>query len=143
MAKVIAHGIDETGEMISRLANAPDKVIEDMLVAGASIVADAQKKRAVTDLAGPYNKKEVANAVYIKKTTTDKHGNKCKYIIFRGERKQKSGNQRYAAIAFVNEYGAPDRGIPARPFIRHAIEESANEAFRAMERVYDDFLDSI
>ena len=68
-----------------------------------------------------------------------KDGQRSKYVYPRGINEK---GERNAAVAFINEFGAPQRGIQARPFIQTANELSADEAVKAAEDVYDKYLKS-
>ena len=63
-------------------------------------------------------------------------------IYPQGTRKRKKRTVSNAEIAFINEYGAPTRGIAARPALLTAAAKKEKEAVDAGERVYHAYLNS-
>ena len=64
------------------------------------------------------------------------------HIYPQGARKRGKKSVRNAEIAFINEYGAPKRGIAPRPAIAAANAKSERPAAEAGERVFNAYLDS-
>ena len=58
-----------------------------------------------------------------------------------GTRKRGKKRIRNGEIAFINEYGAPGRGIAPRPAIAAANAKAEKQAVEAGERVYHAWLD--
>ena len=59
-------------------------------------------------------------------------------VVFKGT--NKDGN-RNAEVAYINEFGK--KGQPARPFIRDANEECAEDIVTAEEQPYNEWLESL
>lgn len=135
MADFAVKGLDELGKTFENLAAIPDEVIWKMLDAEANVVVDAQRQTAGSMLSGPYDKGAVRRAIRKGKIKLSK-GVYTQYINYEGEQ---HGN-RLAEIAFVNEFGK--RGQAARPFVKTANEQCADEALQAGCNVFDQFLNS-
>lgn len=126
------------------LAELPGEVIDEMLNAEADVVVEAQKRTARSMLTGQYNAGVVSGAVAKnKRVQLARGGGKVLFINFPGKvygKGRPKGGNRIAEIAFVNEFGKENQ--PARPFIRAANEQSADEAAKKARDVYDNFLTS-
>lgn len=136
MAQFSTDGLDGLEGFFNNLASIPDEVIDKMLNAEADIAVSAQKRTASSMLNGPYNKAAVSGAVKKSKVKKTKSG-RAVSITFPGTQ---HGNP-ISEIAFVNEFGK--QGQDARPFIKTANEECADEAVNAAGAIYDEFLNSI
>lgn len=55
-------------------------------------------------------------------------------------RKGKTGIVTAGYVGYIYEYGMDRRGIPARKWLTHAVEQSKGPAYRAADAVYDDYL---
>lgn len=137
MAYVSTNGLDELLSDLGSIAEIPDSVILDMLVAEAEVVAPAQAAEARA--MGVYDTGKTAESItYDRKLKTSGSG-KSISVYPKGTRSD--GNRRSAAeVAFVNEFGTSSQ--PARPFINTANEKSADAAVEAAAGVYDRFLQS-
>lgn len=138
MPKFIMYGIDELCLSMEELADLPDEVLDEMLMAEAEVAVEAQKRvgrrMGVEDTGMTLNSIRVA-----KKTKKSAAGGR--YVEVYPAGRNKKGN-RNTEVAFINEFGASERNIASRPFMRKANEECADEAVDAAARVYDAFLRS-
>ena len=131
---VLAEDTPEAG-----IAELPDEVVLEMLVAEAEVIAPAQEAEARAMLSGEYSTGETAQSISYDKKLKKTADGRAIYVYPKGTRKH--GNKRRAAeVAFVDEFGK--QGQPARPFIQTANEKAADPATDAAARVYDDFLKS-
>lgn len=141
MARMEVDGADALIEDLENLAKLPYEVVGNVLDAMADVVLSAQRDEVSRQWNGPYS--EHISAESIKKTGIKKELDGCSVSIYpqgtrtRGKRKVRNGE-----IAFINEYGAPKRGIAARPAIKTATTKKEQEAVEAGERVYHAYLDS-
>lgn len=118
----------------------PDSVLDEMLVEGAEVVAEEQKKTAQSMLGGRgYGTGLTASSVKVKKPKRRKGGREIS-ITFNGTRPNGRKSKRNAEVAFINEYGTSRQ--PAQQFIRIANETAADEALGRQEAIYDDWLNS-
>jgi hypothetical protein len=136
MARFAVSGMDELGDIFKNLAAIPDETIWAMLDAEADVVVAAQRRTAAAMLAGPYNKGAVKSAIRKGKIKRTK-GVYRQHITFNG----KQHGRPLGEIAFVNEFGK--RGQGARPFVKTANEECADEAVNAAGDVYDNWIESL
>ncbi|MGI6156590.1 MAG: hypothetical protein ACOYEB_11795 [Enterococcus lemanii] len=119
----------------------PDSVLDEMLKAGAEIVANEQRKTAKSML-GEKGRGDgtTAESVKVQKPEASKRGGRQIAITFSGSRPNGNKTKRNAEVAFINEYGKS--GQPAKQFIRIANETAADEALGRQEAIYDDWLNS-
>lgn len=132
-------------EILAEIEN--NGVLDEMLIAGANVMVKAQKhqidiQNIISDSEESGTLKASITAGKVKKT---KDG-KALYVYPKGERTReyKTGPKkgqtykvRNAEIAFITEFGAPRRGIAARPFMLDAINENGNDAISAEMAVFD------
>ncbi len=142
MARSNTEGIDELMLSMQQVAELPDEVADDMLQAGAKIVAQAQKNRYRTQL---FDTGTLANSIKVSRMKTKRDGSRFLAVYPLGTHstythKGKTIKVRNAEVAFVHEYGAPKRGIAAKGIMRAANEESAPSAVAAEAAVYDAWL---
>lgn len=137
MAELNTSGLDELLSDMDAIAEIPDAVLLEMLVAEAEIIAPAQAQEARA--MGVYDTGTTAQSItYDKKLKETKDG-KAIYVYPQGTRRD-GNSRRVAEVAFVNEFGKA--GQPGRPFINTANEKKADSAADAAAGVYDRFLKS-
>ena len=139
MANLSVNGLDELMLSLQEIASIPDDVAAAMLDAEAKVVEEYQVGSAATMLQGRYSTGQTAMSVRRGKMKKGKDGARMVYVYPQGTNDK---GERNATVAFVNEYGVPRRGIPARPFIATANAAAADPAVRAAEQIYDEFLKS-
>lgn len=146
MAHMSVDGLGPLIDDFMTLASLPDSVVDDMLNAGADVVAEAQRAEIQRQWKGSYSMGISAKSIKkAKKIRTTKYlGITGRYINIypQGTRKRGKKSIRNAEIAFINEYGAPGRGIASRPAIASANAKAERQAVEAGEKVYHAYLDS-
>ncbi len=149
MAEINFKGLDEVTLSMQEVADLPDEVIDEMLNAGADVVARAQREEALKlgKLGGYRNDGQTIDwstgetARSIKKGKVKiKDGKRILYVTPTGSRSRGNTTVRNAEIAFLNEYGT--KTIHARNFLYIANEKCAAETTAAQAAVYDKFLES-
>lgn len=142
MAIIRMDGMAELADSFGALSDLPDGVVDDMLRAEADVLVAAQKQTAGTILSGAYSKGGVAGSITRDGKMKRVDGLPTINIIFKGSLQDAHHKKptRYAQIAYVNEYGK--RNQPARPFIRTANEQKADEAAAAAAAAMDKYLRS-
>lgn len=142
MAFISIVGVDTLLDDLWSLASLPDSVVDGILNAEADVVVQAQQEEIQRQWKGPYSMGISAKS--IKKDNKIKRDGSGPYINVypQGTRKRGKKSIRNAEIAFINEYGAPRRGIAARPAIKSAVTNKGDEAVEAGEKVYHAYLDS-
>lgn len=138
MAQFNVVGLDELGISFEALANTPDSVIDEMLNAGADVIEKGQK--TVGERMGVHKTGVTLDSIQKSKKIKVRAAGGRTIDVYPGG--INADGNRNAEVAFINEYGAPGRGIPSRPFMRTANEEYADEMLQGEYAVYDDYLKS-
>ena len=140
MAEFSCNGLDGLMLSMQKLAEIPEDVQDEMLQAGAEVVAKAQREKVraygIYDGSSP---EHVADSIKPGKVKLKK-GQRIIYVSPTGSRRRGKTVTRNGEILFVNEYGR--RGQKARPAVRDANEASAEATTAAQAEVYDKYLRS-
>ena len=134
------NGIDGFSLSLKELAEMPNEVYDEILLAGAKVVARAQKQKILAY--GIYDRdstQHVANTVKAGKVKLKK-GERVVYVYPDGKRKRGNKETRNAEILFINEFGKS--GQAARPAVADANEACAEAMTQAEFEVYDQWLKS-
>lgn len=145
MARVDVIGLNKLIDDLELLASMPDDVVEDILDAEADVIVEAQRMVIEQKWKGPYSMNISAKSVKKDRKIKGLGGGRLyRYINIypQGTRKRGGKSVRNAEIAFINEYGAPGRGIAARPAIATANAKAEAAAVEAGAKVFDAYLDS-
>lgn len=137
MPQFKVEGLGELSAALEDMAMLPDEVLDGMLYAEADVVEPAIKAKALAY--GVNDTGKLVNSIKRGKVKRSADGRTLS-VSAQGSRTRGGITTRNSEIAFLNEYGK--RNVPARPFMRDATEESADEAVQAAERVYDEYLKS-
>ena len=141
IARLAFDGLDSLMDDLDSLAHLPDRVVEDVLNAGADVLVPAQRAEISSRWRGKYSEGISAKSVKKSKVKKTKDGGAV-HIYPQGTRKRGKKRIRNAEVAFINEYGAPKRGIAPRPAIAAANAKAEQAAADAGERVFNAYLDS-
>lgn len=141
MARLEINGLDSLIDDLAELAWLPDEVPERILNAEADVIVPAQRSEIQSRWKGPYSLGISAKSVKQGKVKRSKNSHSIN-IYPQGSRKKGRKRVRNGEIAFINEYGAPKRGIAARPAISVANAKAEKAAAEAGERAYHTYLDS-
>lgn len=139
MASFSESGLNGLNLSLKELMELPDSVAGEMLSAEGRIVAAAQK-RSIQG-AGLVDSGQLVNSITVNAKVKKKSGTRYIAVYPKGKRKGKKAASN-SEVAFINEFGAPKRGIPAKQWMRTANDGCADEAVRAAEQVYDRWLKS-
>lgn len=158
MATFSYRGLDEFALSLQEIESIPDDVKNDMLSAGAE-VAEAGLKKNITSY-GLVDTGQLRNSIQ-RFHKVSKTGQQYYLVYPYGARKNakvkklskvslgvrktytiKKVMMRNNDVGFVHEFGAPRRGIPARPWLSLTAEQYADKITDAELRVYDKWLDS-
>ena len=145
MAQMTVTGLNGLISDMSDLASLPEEVIEDILNAEADVIVEAQRAEIERQWKGPYSMDISAKSITKDSKVRGLGGGRLYHYINvypQGTRTRNGKEIRNAEIAFINEYGAPARGIAARPAISTAIAKNEEKAEEAGARVYNAYLDS-
>ena len=131
-------GLDELMLTMEEIAKIPDVVKDEMLLASADVVADAQRKKA--EAYGLRDTGMMIASIKPGKPGPSADGRKIN-VAPTGSRPNGRKTKRNAEIAYIAEYGRTRQA--ARPFIRDANEQCAGEATESAAKVYDAWLKSL
>lgn len=134
MADFSVTGLDGLMLSLQQLAELPEEIQDEMLEAQADVVVAAQRRKirayGIYDGSSP---KHVADSIKKGKVKLKK-GQRVLYVTPTGSRRRGNTVTRNAEILFVNEYGK--RGQKARPAVRDANEECADQTTQAGAEVF-------
>lgn len=140
MAEFSCNGLDDLMLSLQEIAAIPEEVQDEMLQAGAEVVAQAQREKVkaygIYDGSSP---RHVADSIKPGKVKLKK-GQRIIYVSPTGSRRRGKTVTRNSEILFVNEYGR--RGQKARPAVRDANEACAEQMVNAQMGIYDKHLRS-
>ena len=139
MADIEITGLTELDTMFAKLGDVPFEVtsaaINAMAVAGEGAVRRTGLAMGVRD---PESNVHILDKItHTRPKQTDDGG--YSRVTFSGKRRRGHTDTRNAEIAFVNEYGR--QGQTARPFIRQAGEQYADEIAAPGERILGDWME--
>lgn len=136
------HGLDGFSRLLEHIGHLPDDVKTNILKAMGEVSKDAQvaegKSMGIYDYDGESAVHVLDNAKVNKPALTDEGGYVT--VTYTGSRKRGNTTTRNAEIAFINEFGANDKGIKPRPFVKTANEKNADKIYKAGEAVFDKWL---
>ena len=145
MARMEVEGIAELMLSMKEVAELPDSVAEDMLMAGGEIVAEAQRRHYNSMLRDTGTLAKSIKVSKMKKKRDDARfvtvypqGKHHTYTDKNGKTKTATNND----VAFVHEFGEPKRGITAKGIMRMSNEETRDKTNAAQYEIYDRFLKS-
>ena len=140
MAEFSCNGLDDLMLSLQEIAAIPEEVQDEMLRAGADVVAQAQREKVkaygIYDGSSP---RHVADTIKPGRVKLKK-GQRVIYVTPTGSRRRGKSVTRNAEILFVNEYGKREQ--KARPAIRDANEACAEQMVSAQMAIYDKHLRS-
>lgn len=161
MVTFSTNGLDALILDISELANTPEAVIDEMLMAEGEVVKRYQQSEIVSQglvdtgllrdsiqvfkkgssdkryvLVYPYGKHGEYNRK--EKTKTYKNSKHGRTYTVGGDVKETTNGE----VAFMMEFGAPRRGIVGRHWMRKANKKAESEAVDAAAAIYDKYLKS-
>lgn len=134
MASFSVNGIDGLSLSLQEIAALDQETKKEILEAGAAVVMAEQVR--IGEAYGVHRTGVTLSSIALTRKRY-RSSNPSADITYTGE--NADGN-RNAEVAFINNYGAPKRGIEARPFITDANENSADKATEAEFEVYNRWL---
>lgn len=138
MASFSTTGLEEVAEYLLNKNADAEKILPQMLEAGAAVIAKAQQ-----DEAAAMGIKETEGFIKSIKATAVKGSETERYIEVYPQGKAKHGNDRkgdksnvrYATIGFIAQYGTSK--TPARPYMTSANEKAHDAAIDAMYKIWE------
>lgn len=137
MADVVLTGFDELQDAFKAISAVPFSVTRRALDGMAEVAEE--KIRATGESMGvrdpdPDVQEHILDRISHSKPKQTEDGGKA-FITFLGSRLRGNTVTRNAAIAYINEYGAPRRGISARPFISTGMTKNDKEISAPAEEI--------
>lgn len=143
MASMKTSGLNELMLSMKEVAELSDSVADEMLQVSGKIVAAAQARKIRSVLGTRTG--ALAKAITVTpKLKTRKNGERYVTVYPKGTHHVNPNGTKVTnnEVFFINEYGAPKKGISAKGVARAANAESADEATAAQAEVYDKWLRS-
>lgn len=137
MPEISFSGLDSLELSMKEISEIPDDVKDEMLQAQAAVVVPVMRARAQA-----YGLKDTGlmiDSIKPGKPKKTKTG-RALYVAPQGKRRRGQKDTRNTEIAFIGEYGT--KKVRARPFMREAVEATAEQAEQAALQVYDRWLKS-
>ena len=137
MADVVLTGFDELQDAFKAISAVPFSVTRRALDGMAEVAEE--KIRATGESMGvrdpdPDVQEHILDRISHSKPKQTEDGGKA-FITFLGSRLRGNTVTRNAGIAYINEYGAPRRGISARPFISTGMTKNDKEISAPAEEI--------
>ena len=147
MAALTVEGSDIITDAMKNLSEIPGDVKLKMLEEMGNVCKDAEYREGQSmNIWDPnWEGKHVLESLSRNEPQLNKNGDGGGYVTvtFSGTRHRGKKDTRNAEIAFINNYGANDRGIAPKPFVTNATEKHAEEIQAAGEKIFDDWVDDI
>lgn len=165
MARYNAKGIENLELSMREFAEIPDDVIEEMLEAGGYVVKTAQRRKILA--LGLVDSGKLRDSIkVVKKAGSVSNGWKRFVLVYpagtHGSYRRRSVTKAYkrsrsgrtytvggdirkttnSEVGFIQEFGAPKKGIKPKQWMKLANEESADAMVEAEFAVYDKWLKS-
>lgn len=144
MASVILEGFDELQEAFEEISTIPASVTRKAVKAmGEVAVRYVKAEGEAMGIRSDENSAHILDNISFSKPKKGRDGNMKGWVVFTGTRKRGDTKIWNAAIAYINEYGAPRRDppIPPRPFIRTGLAKGEEEIVAAADAIIGDFIE--
>lgn len=136
MAEVILTGFDELQDAFKAISEIPANISRDAVRAMGTVAVDKVKMEGeAMGVRDPDSDEHVLDHIALSKPKKGRDGNMKAFVTFKGVRQRGNTRTWNAAIAYINEYGAPQRGITARPFISTAMARNEKEIAAPAEEI--------
>lgn len=129
MARFSCSGFDELNNVYHELKDIPQDVTGKMLETMGSVAMERIRETGeAMGVRDPESTEHILDKLKLSKVTYTKDGGYLK-VTYSGKRLRGKTTTQNSEIAFVNEFGK--RGQPARPFMKTALDKSADEISQA------------
>lgn len=142
MASFKIHGADELALDIHRAGEIPDDVKTKIAEAGVKVLVEGTKEYArAMNVYDEESNVHIVDKVKFSKPNIKKSIKS--YVTFSGTRKrgENKTKTRNAEIAFINEFGADQKGIAPRPFMKKAVKKYQDKAIEEAAKVFYKWLE--
>lgn len=125
--KIVLKGFDELQDAFKAISSVPLSVTKKAVKAMGETARDAIRAEGESmGVRSDENSQHILDNISVSKPAKRDDGVKA-FVNFKGVKQRGSQRVWNAEIAYLVEYGAPQRGIPARPFIATGIARSEDE----------------
>lgn len=142
MPDVVLDGFDELEDAFRAIGAIPFKItqqaLEGMAEAAEAAIRETGDAMGVKD---PDSGEHILDHISHSKPRKTEDGGKS-FITFKGSRLRGNTVTRNAEIAFINEYGAPRRGIRARPFILTAMTRNEKKIAEPADEIIGGWIEN-
>lgn len=129
MARFSCSGFDELNAAYEKLKDIPHSVTQDVLEAMGTVAMERIRETGeAMGVRDPESSEHILDKLKLSKVTYTKDGGYLK-VTYSGKRLRGKTTTQNSEIAFINEFGK--RGQPARPFMKTALDKSADEISQA------------
>ena len=129
MARFSCSGFDELNAAYAELKDIPHSVTQDVLEAMGTVAMERIRETGeAMGVRDPGSSEHILDKLKLSKVTYTKDGGYLK-VTYSGKRLRGKTTTQNSEIAFINEFGK--RGQPARPFMKTALDKSADEISQA------------
>ena len=142
MSEIILTGFDELQDAFKAIREIPFSVTRQALD-GMADVAEIKIKASGESMGvrDPESSVHILDNISHSRPKQTDSGGKA-FITFLGSRRRGNTTTRNAAIAYINEYGAPHRGISARPFISTGMARNEKEITAPAEEIIGGWIEN-
>lgn len=144
MAEVVLTGFDELQDAFRAIGAVPFSVtrraLEGMAELAEEKIRASGESMGIRDEANDSGE-HILDRISHSRPMQTEDGGKA-FITFTGSRTRGNTTTRNAAIAYINEYGAPRRGIPARPFISTGMTKNDKEISAPAEEIIGGWIEN-
>ena len=144
MADVILTGFDELQDAFKAISSIPLTVSKQAVSAMGEVAKAAVKAEGeAMGVRDPDSDEHILDHIAFSKPKKGRDGNVKGWVTFKGVRTRGNTRTWNAAIAYINEYGAPGpkRRIPARPFISTAMAKYGDEISAKADDIIGDWIE--
>jgi len=137
MATFNVEGIDELIEAFDSASKVPEEVKKIALKSMGGILEDAIRNEGrAKGVRDPESTTHVLDSITLNEPEITDDGGSI-YVTFKGKRRDSKHKKptRNAEIAFLNEFGVPERNIEPTNFIRDAVEKNADKVNEAGAKI--------
>ena len=140
MADLTLLGFDDLNQAFNRIGDIPWEVTDKALQAMASVEKDKVREQGeALGVRDPESSVHILDHIKVNKSKKTDSGGRAD-VTFSGTRTRGNTTTRNAEIAFINEFG--DRKQQARPFVKNAAENFADEVVEPGEKIIGDWIEN-
>lgn len=142
MSQVVLDGFDELQSAFKSISEIPNSVLKTAVSAMGEVACKCVKSEGeAMGVRDPESGEHILDSIAFSNPKKGQDGNMKGFVTFTGARARGNTRTWNAAIAYVNEYGAPRRGIVARPFISTGMARGEKEITSPAEEIIGEWIE--